>query len=279
MSVPKEKDPDEAFLEEHFPGNRVQNWLWHFLTKNYPGMKFHAPGPMARKEMGAYLKNEPVALQRAHHNFNEGFVPDLNFLWIKGGRLQDHFLMEYLVKNCETTAPEIHGSLSGRRWVEAFIDCLPKGLAWKINFIKGAGLAWTNHVTQHRLLGWFKEGEEAKKCYFAWEWLEKKKPLLIWNSAPFQSYEDLLMAIGNKQFEPYEKEVLVSAIKRAWAQHQYRQKLKGKRQFNFMLTEESIKLLDKLAKRQGCSKAKVIEDLIKGASGREKHPADLQDGG
>ena len=63
-----------------------------------------------------------------------------------------------------------------------------------------------------------------------------------------------------------EKREIVRTVKQAWSQRLYRQNLEGKKQYNFILSDEANRLLNELATTYKMSRPKTIEYLIKEAS-------------
>jgi len=59
-----------------------------------------------------------------------------------------------------------------------------------------------------------------------------------------------------------QKKLDVASIKRKWSQQKYREGMKGKSQYNFMLSDQVIIHLDKLASRYEATRPQIIEALI-----------------
>lgn len=79
---------------------------------------------------------------------------------------------------------------------------------------------------------------------------------------PFENHEDTLIFFDRENLTPDQKELYIGKIKKKWSQKKYRDQLKGKAQYNFVLSDKSAKILNTLSKRYEISRARVIELLL-----------------
>lgn len=116
---------------------------------------------------------------------------------------------------------------------------------------------------------WFEDNKEgAERCRFAWEWLQKDRTL-AWRIPPcFESYIELVMYFDSIDLRERELKDIAQSIRRSWNRQRYLEKLKGKKQYNFILSEETVELLDELARASGLKRPQVLERLIKAETDR-----------
>lgn len=265
-----------AYLDEEFPGERCHRWLWHFLQPRDPNFSFYVPGPKSKGEMGKYLLDNEWAQQISRSTRDRGPGTDWDVSWIDENDLQIRFIGNWLSGYFGSSSPATHPSLSGRSRVITMLDLMVNNnpeIFWQVEQLK---MQWGQHSDNYRVFDWFEGKETPAKCDFFWEWLQKKFPYRVSAHKRFSGTQDVIRFFDEVWHERREWKTVVADARKAWSQHLYRQKNKGKKQFNFLLSEEAIKMLDGLAKKRNCSKAKVIEQLIRTASETSPYQAASQ---
>ncbi len=274
-----DRDMGQAYLNEEFPGERCHRWLWHFLQSRDPNFALNVPGPNSKGEMGKYLINTDWASQLSRNTIDGGPGTDWDASWIEDSDLQTRFINNWIFNSFGSAPPATHPSLTGRSRAITRLDLLfnnhPEKF-WEVGQLK---TQWTQHLESYRVFDWFEGKEASTKCDFFWEWMRKKFPYRVALYKRFSDTQDVMRFFDEAWQERLEWKTVIADARKAWSQHLYRQKNQGKKQFNFLLSEETIKMLDGLAKKRNCSKAKVIEQLIKAASETSPHQAASQGGG
>ena len=260
------KDPGEDFLRANFPGERVQIWLWHFLRGQDIYFAGGVQGPDDKKGMGGYVHVRADLCQLALNRHKKGFLPKSDLAWIKDDELQVNFLKSFLLHRLPNPISVIHHSLGGPRHITALIDCANADLSVMSWVIREARTAWNNHAQTYRIFDWFKEVDAAAKREFLWGWLNQKRPQFLYGRDLFMAHQDILRLFDSLNMHIAEKREIVRTVKQAWSQRLYRQNLEGKKQYNFILSDEANRLLNELATTYKMSRPKTIEYLIKEAS-------------
>jgi hypothetical protein len=110
---------------------------------------------------------------------------------------------------------------------------------------------------------WFKDDKESvQRCQLAWDWLRKHEQRLTARRPPANSYVELLIFFDQTELAEAERELIVQRIRRNWNRNQSQSKTQGKKQYNFVMSEKIVSLLDELAESHGLKRAKILELLI-----------------
>lgn len=251
----------EECLNAHFPGERMQTWVWHALRQQYPGAQIG--GPDSRKAIGDFLGGTPGIVDFVKSAARRGFVPEDEFKWVDDSTVQHLFLEKYADQLYRGERPFVYPGLSGRRWFVAVIDCDHSHLEKKIEIVHLARKAWASRAQQLRVFSWFKGKGESAKCDFAWIRFARLGSEVVRGRPPFKKQEDVICAFEASTLGDSDKQLLLMKLKRAWNQDQYRKKTKGKKQFNVNLPVDVIKLLGDVAKERKLTKTEVLEELIR----------------
>lgn len=261
-----EREPNEGFLRANFPDERLQTWLWHFLRGQNVYFAQEVPGPDDKKRMGAYIHANAHHCQLALQRKGMGFLPSNEISWIKDDDVQVSFLSIFFCNELRSASSIIHQSISGRRYLVALLDCAVLDLGFGVDLVRRAKLAWNQQVDGNRIFDWFNGAECAPRRDFFWDWMRRKFPYETEGRTNFSNHRDLLIFFDSSSFHFLVKRDIVRTVKQAWSQHLYRQKLEGKKQYNFILSDEANRLLNELARTYKMSRPKTIEYLVKEAS-------------
>ncbi|MFP8799588.1 hypothetical protein N0551_011960, partial [Pseudomonas aeruginosa] len=77
-----------------------------------------------------------------------------------------------------------------------------------------------------------------------------------------KTLQELLIASDAWTWSDVERKYCVSTARRLWRQALRRKKAKGKKQYNFILSDKAIKRLDRFSKDNELSRARVLEILL-----------------
>jgi hypothetical protein len=93
-------------------------------------------------------------------------------------------------------------------------------------------------------------------------WLCKNEATFTQDNPQIESYDDLLKFFDQTPFSKDEKLLRIEFIKKSWSQRKYREKVVGKKQYNFLLSDKVISQLDVLAETHNLKRPKILEILI-----------------
>lgn len=280
-----------AELWGEVPLARERRWLWmclKFFRDGLPNQFSQFPSTAVGRTikpqgqfLGGEIEFELVKLLEMH----AGLVPTLqlgrfflqveDFDWIdKGDIRQLHWLIDRLHGGLNLEVPDARARLSDRDYFICLVDLVALPATNKKTYLSNLYQAWMTHLKNTSYLNWFSDDEDGR-CDFAWQILESRLESTLLNS--FQSFPvtgqpfrrhlggaSLKCYFDSLQFSDFEKKSHVDHVKRLWSQKKYREKLeKNKvRQRNFVLSDATIKNLDKLAKELDVSRTEALERLI-----------------
>ncbi|HGP0110167.1 TPA: hypothetical protein ACLESZ_001215, partial [Pseudomonas aeruginosa] len=81
------------------------------------------------------------------------------------------------------------------------------------------------------------------------------------NACP-ESHQSLLQALDTFRWSTIERAHCIATVRRLWRQKIRRKDAKGKKQYNFILSDKAIKRLDRFSKDHEISRARVLEILL-----------------
>lgn len=267
------------------PSQRVSNWLWMRLKffRN-GGPTLFSKGSIGQLRPGQFLGGdielelEKLLVDQASMipqlKLERMFIHSAEFDWIDEGDVRQlTWLIEKLHKAADCDAPEARVRLGDRDYFICLIDLFAETVLEKQMEVSRLHQAWIANLKITSYLKWFSE-DETERCDFAWEALESRlNPTGLaqsLNALIRQQYHKYPSSVGLKCYfdsldaSDYEKKSHVDYVKKLWSQKIYRAKLeKNKvRQRNFVLSDATIKSLDKLAKENGVSRTAALEQLI-----------------
>lgn len=242
---------------------RIDTWLWLKLNRDGCNLQFDS---LTEENIRDYLFNQ-VGRPRVEHlvefESKRRLLPIEKLSWIKDDERQINWLLSYVVRKFNVNFYPNPPTLIGKDLLLAKIDIYDLDLAYKSVAIEKMRIDWNEYLKSDINFKWFKEKEEATRCEFAWDWLVEHKARETYGYNPIASYVELLSFYDHIDVNEAQKKLDVTSIKRKWSQQKYRAGLKGKSQYNFVLAEQVIADLDKLANRYEASRPQVIEALIK----------------
>lgn len=157
---------------------------------------------------------------------------------------------------------ELVGAERSIALIDHFLSFSSGGIKERIEITKKIQLAWENQQEKNKEFDWFKKDNSQQRIDFFWEWLKTKAPQLTHNRASFQNHDELLSCFDFYYNDASSKTLLIQNFKKTWNQKQLRERSKGKKQCNFVLSESTVSKLESLSKRYGLTRTEIIELLI-----------------
>ncbi len=242
---------------------RFYRWLWFYLNGRGAGF---APsefdGTIMRDRMADFIEKRPWSKRQIDVEKTRLLLPDECLTWISKDDRQHQWLIPQIRNETgviyETPPPR----LLGRNLVVAMIDVWDTDASRKRAVLNNLEHAWIEHKKQDHIFRWFRDTDSARRCTLAWEWLCKNEPMLTQFSPAIEGYDELLKFFDRTRFSKDEKVLRIDAIKKRGSQQKYRENLTGKKQYNFMLSDKTIRRLDELAETYDLKRPQILEILI-----------------
>lgn len=161
-------------------------------------------------------------------------------------------------------------SMNSLDYVLAKIDILDASLAQKNDFILRLKSDWENYLDQDGITRWLHDKNESAVCEHARECIARGYPVIPRPERGISNKTDLLTFLDMANIDRYERMNLIAKIKNGWNQKKYREKQKGKKQCNLLLSQKGIDRLEKFSKKYDLGKSEIIEILLL-MEEKEKH--------
>jgi len=250
---------------------RQDIWLWLYF-KQFEEADFELDtcnGLTMRSHLAGFIENKGGVTAELIAAMDR-FLVDVECLkWISGEERQTKWL-DHRVRSM-TRLGDLWSipRLTGRDLLIGAIDLWEESVTNKTTALESLHRDWERHRNQDRQLKWFQDDKEGVvRCRFAWEWLQKDRALALRIPPSFESYIELVMYFDSMDLRERELKDIAQSIRRSWNRQRYLEKLKGKKQYNFILSEESVELLDELARASGLKRPQILERLIKAEADR-----------
>lgn len=137
----------------------------------------------------------------------------------------------------------------------------------KANWVDGLKLSWVLQAQKDLAYDWFFDEDKEEKLRLLADYVTKQSPAD--ERTCFANRYDVLFYFNRRTTEFYGK-VCFYSIKKQWSQIKYRRSLKGKKQYNFVLSDASIKALDRMAEENLLSRAQILQILIQSEKKNKK---------
>lgn len=171
--------------------------------------------------------------------------------------------MKKLIEKNEFNYTGIPDNLTGRDLTIAAIDIWQIDKTKKSEIINQMRSEWETHTESDHLFKWFDDPDEKEKLNTAWEITKDKYSFLVFHQNQPQERDDFIILLDSILITTPEKILLMNSIKKRWSQNKYRAKNTGKKQYNFILSDKTIKRLDKLADKHDLKRTQVLDILLK----------------
>ncbi|HEJ4410602.1 hypothetical protein [Pseudomonas aeruginosa] len=257
------EDSLSFLLKEKSLDRRRDIWLWFYLALRDTAV-YHPeniiPANM-RDRMAESIEKFGVTTDLLGGNQNYLLIPEKHFSWISESERQLSWIKRRLPRGMADE--RIYSpALSERDLLIATIDCAESPPREKTSFLANLKRAWDEQQQLDQQLDWIKEGDEREACRHVWEWLSKHLSNQVFLNPRPESYQHLLITLDTFTWSPKERGHYISTVRRLWRQKLRRQEAKGKKQYNFILSDKAIKRLDRFTKDHELSRARVLEILL-----------------
>lgn len=251
---------------------RFENWLYmHLMGRGFKPTLTR--GQYRRGKMVAFIRDQNLNAKDLRQKFDEATVPDELLRWIEDDSWQCLWLQRRL--NHRDTMIDTLDHLTYRDKSILRVDTP--------YYIKGIGAdrlqslenEWRKQVVQDKKYQWFFKEDQDRRLLMLTQWVNQNRamlePELVQMTrftvppepVPYEFYDRLDVMQFFSDLSLTNAKLCLEAVKKRWSQVKYRENLKGKHQCNVVLTDKSLKLLDKIGDRHLLSRAQVLEILIR----------------
>lgn len=244
---------------------RQEIWLWLYLALR---VRTDLPpescgGITMREEILKALSGNPRFRGEAiRQEMDKQLLPDDRLSWITEDERQLSWLLRHLPREVKSL-PRGLVQLTDREHLIAKLDTWDAYMVGKTNLIEDLRQNWARHAARDSDFDWFRDRKtEAERCKCAWEWLEKQYLHPSHRRERIDSYQALLMFFDREDLVREKQQDMIKKIKQRWSRQQLDVRNPDSKQVNVTLAAETINQLDRLAKRHGLSRAKIVAKLI-----------------
>lgn len=219
--------------------------------------------------MARYLQTNPWRANELLKERHKQLVHKRDIEWITKDRRAIEWVTTEIQNSTGHSQLKNYFDLKGKDLPIAILDVWQRDITQKTNLLRDLEQRWKSHKTNDKIYSWFKD--DNQKSQFAWDWLEKNSFVATLGSTPLETFEDILIFFDKANYSREQKELYIGKIKKGWTQRKYRENLKGKAQYNFVLSVKAIESLEKLASRYEVSRARLLEILIEMETEKNDH--------
>lgn len=246
---------------------RFEIWLW--LLEVYQKGLSYDPNLIGTSQAMNYLSQSYAsgydAKVLAIEEYKNYIIKDEYFDWIGFDDSQLSWIDAQHSAEIICNEIELPSKLKSRDRTIAIIDLIQLRKDKKIKYVENLKSKWNAKIYNNEYLKWLslEKESEPELCEYAWKFIRKNRPDETYGMVSPKSLNDLAAMLNDPAFNFLEAHILFSKLKSAWTQKKYRENMKGKKQYNIVLSDDAIKSLEKIAKRSKLKKNEILEILIK----------------
>lgn len=260
------RSPIDLMIRDEKQHKRLSIWLWLYLQEHL-GAKFDPTECNTHKMQEATSRYVEESSELSDSTIQDAMASSLvsaeHFEWIDNDKRQIRWLLVKLEGLTGFNHFDSFPHLLGRDRLVAMFDIWSKEITLKIKDLEGLRRDWLHHKNRDLQFKWFEDKKEGgERCRFASQWLKNDKQFYLRRLDPFDDHLGLVMFFDDRDLRERERKDIVQSIRRSWNRQKYLERLKGKKQYNFILSEKVIELLDSLAESHDMKRPEVLETLI-----------------
>lgn len=247
---------------------RVCNWLWIFLKINYPQEHLgEFRSPAMRDNMANLI--QVITENYSEHNLinniekikENALLPKEEISWLSNEKRQTNFALNRITELNDGYHLHAIDNLTGSALFITTLDTWIAPLLQKKYILNQIKNEWGQISSSGPSFKWLDKDDPDEKLQIVWSIAKTKFQALAFLPTP-RDKEGLIANLDNAGLNFSETVLLMQSAKRRWSQNKYRAKQTGKKQYNFMLPEKSIKKLDRIAERFNLKRTEVLEILL-----------------
>ena len=264
------EDALSQVLGETEYNNRHDLWLWYtlvFFETTFNPNDYFDTG--MRDKMARYLQTRTWRVDELLKERRKQLVLKNDIEWIT----EDSRVAQWMTREIQNSTGHSqlnnYFDLTEKDLPIAILDVWQSDVTQKTKLLRNLEQRWKSHKANDKVYAWFKGDDQ--KSQFAWDWLSKNLFAATLGSTPFETFEDVLIFFDKANYSREQEELHLGKIKKGWTQKKYRENLKGKAQYNFVLSDKAIEVLENLASRYEISRARILEILIEMEAEKNDH--------
>ncbi|MNV12806.1 hypothetical protein D3C71_1034240 [compost metagenome] len=264
------EDALSQVLGETEYNNRHDIWLWYtlvFYETTFNPNDYFDTG--MRDKMARYLQTRAWRVDELLKERRKQLVLKKDIEWITEDRRVAEWMTRGIQNSTGHSQLNNYFDLAEKDLPIAILDVWQSDVTQKTILLRDLEQRWKSHKANDKVYAWFKGDDQ--KSQFAWDWLAKNFFAATLGSTPFETFEDVLIFFDKANYSREEAELHIGKIKKVWTQKKYRENLKGKAQYNFVLSDKAIESLEELAHRYEISRARILEILIEMEAEKNDH--------
>ncbi|MCG9081410.1 hypothetical protein [Laribacter hongkongensis] len=280
-------------LESLFPGldcnHRFKLWLRSRIDIQNPLKYGRSAYDWTDERIAAWLEDHSWMKVRVEDSWQANALESHCFEWLDGSDRQSCFMLNEIAY--EKTKGDKNPIAGIVRRDEKNIDRIcPRYIALRDKIILIFDLWRTDKDCKHDILldmksrwslileqdyysAWLSGDSSNEKCFLAKDKIEQECPYFFKGISVDSELEAVQCFFDSPNFNHDHKKLLFTTIKRSWSQKKHRAGLvdRNLRQYNFVLSDETIGHLDALAKKCDMKRTEVLERLLRLESQNSLH--------
>jgi len=262
MAVQRNKNLAKTLNGINIDG-RFINWLWLYLKNLDQSLNLGEFGSLGmRDRIVEAIKNNDWIKQKIDTERGLYLTPKENLNWITSDKRQCHWVARKISERGGPRFTTEIANLTDRDLVIAAIDIWNIHLSEKTSNITAIALEWNSQKREDGIYDWFNGTDEEGKLKLALEIARKIYPALTISQEPIKQTSDLIALMDAPFFSTAEKKLFIESVKKRWSNNKYRANMKGKNQYNFILSDKAIGILDKLKDKHSLKRTQILEILL-----------------
>lgn len=280
-------------LQSLFPGldcnHRFKLWLRSWIDIYLPRDHSLSAYDWAEDSIVTWLKNDSQTKFSVEDDWQANALESHCFEWLDGSQRQLCFMLNEIAhektrddknpiagivrrdeKSIDRIAPK-HIALRDR--IILIFDLYSKSKDCKHDILLGMKDRWGLILEKDYYSAWLSGDFSKEKCLLAKDKIKSEHPGFFEEISVDSEFEAVQCFFDSPNFNHGHKKLLFTTIKRSWSQKKYRAGLvdRNLRQYNFVLSDETIGHLDALAKKCDMKRTEVLERLLRLESQNSLH--------
>ncbi len=280
-------------LESLFPGldcnHRFKLWLRSWIDIHHPQNHYQSAHKWTEFSIADWLDNDSQTKFSVEDDWQANALESHCFKWIDGSERQSHFIMKeiaqeeiWIYKNDPEGRPyrdEVNidkicpKDVALRDRIILIFDLWDKVKNHKHDTLSNIKHCWGFTMDTDYYSAWLSGDFSKKKCSLAKGKIKFEHPEFYEGVSADSELAAVQCFFDSPNFNHDHKKLIFTTIKRSWSQKKHRAGLvdRNLRQYNFVLSDETIGHLDALAKKCDMKRTEVLERLLRLESQNSLH--------